>query len=117
MDGNEYNVPTCLQWWYRNPRIINKTIEQCNNFNYVKYGENFDVEIVRVGGKCGHAYLNIESPKAKYNYYIILNDKTKIEYFIDNLNKTDLSCYTNKTTGPKSISKKELNPIINNLLI
>lgn len=129
LDGNKYNVPTCLQWWCRIPRIIKNLKIECHNFQYVnpfsktKKGtetslgeEDFDIEIVRVGGKAGFSYLNKDSPKSKYNYFIKLNVNSKIELLKEYINNKDLKEYTSKTTGPKSISKSELTPIINSFL-
>lgn len=118
LNGNDYKVPTCVQWWKRGLKRENnnKNINPIG-FKYVKIEELSDIEIVRVGGKAGFGYLSENGPKAKYNYFLLLDDKSKRHVFLENLNKLDLTEYTKNTTGPKSISKREITPILNKFLI
>ena len=47
------------------------------------------------------------------HYFIVLDDLNKRDYLIKKLND---STWVDLTVGPRSISKGELNPIINNIL-
>jgi predicted RNA methylase len=117
LEGVETKVPSCFQIWIRQERDKIKAAEKPRGWEYTKQSDAYDIEIVRVGGKTGTAFPAKEGPKANYNYYIKLEDseQIRIKSFVEAINVYDFSEIVNKTTGPKSLSKRELNPILNSL--
>ena len=76
--------------------------------------------IIRVGGKTGYAYLSLDpiSVSLKYNYLIKFNeelsDAKKIQIRDDITNSP--KPFINDTAGVRSMSKRELIPILNEIL-
>lgn len=104
VDEKEYDVPCVFQIWVKKSfnRIVDK-IKEPIGFKFVKYNEDPDISVRRIGvyaGKIGSIYdKSIQS-----HYFIKLdnnNETTK------NMLKT-ITFTHNNTVGPKSISKQEL---------
>jgi hypothetical protein len=118
LDGEDYMVPCTFQIWIRKdyPRIIPEMPVLVNPvFSFlakknIKDGMNNIVAIRRVGFYAGKCY--------PYN-----NQNSQTHYFVKILNTvdSDVITYLNNiewnhgdTTGPRSISKRQLIPILNN---
>lgn len=117
------NIPTCFQLWKRISKRRDKlqTIEPIG-YQFIKYddcnNQEWDFEIVRVGGRTSTAFIKNESPMAKYNYFIKLDNHDKYQLIVDGINNCLLfKNIITKTIGPKSLSKKELIPILNQIII
>jgi len=88
-------------------------------YRYVKFGESCDINIIRVGGRAGKSFLSCDASKDsltsknKYNYFIKVDENKNLKELIEKLNSYKWPC--KNTTGPRSISKTELNPILNEL--
>lgn len=114
----EYNVPAVFQVWLRKKhmREIYHKIEPIN-FKYVKK-DNIYINLIirRVGSKAGQAYL----PDTSYNY------NSNSHYFIQVTKDVDITAllakiniqkYPDNTVGPRSISKPELNAVLNSIIL
>jgi hypothetical protein len=121
LDGKDYHVPSSFYIFEKN--IVQRQTKKRINpigFNYVKYGELCDINIIRVGGRAGKSFDSNDTSnesivsKHKYNYFIKLNKCVNKNLILKEINK--LEWKFNNTTGPKSISKLELNPLLNNIV-
>jgi predicted RNA methylase len=113
LNDSDYLVKCVFQVWERkdNKRELIETIKE-SGFTYTKKQEEADFSIRRVGFYAGKASTDV-SKSIQSHYFIKVEDKYKVSYIIENINKQK---WTERTVGPKSISKNELNPVINNLL-
>lgn len=106
----DYYVPAVFQiWGYKEEK--RKQIEKMEplGFEYVKK-ENADLSVRRVGFYAGKAYKDIQK-SVESHYFIKLKNIKIINNLIDYLEKYKWE--ENNTTGPRSISKQELNLAIN----
>ena len=112
LDGENYIVKCVFQIWERKEydRRIIKTITE-SGFSYVKC-EDANISIRRVGFYAGKASTDLSKSKQSH-YFIRIHDIIKVESLISKINQQK---WNELTVGPKSISKSELNPVINNLL-
>jgi hypothetical protein len=113
LDGEDYSVKCVFQIWtkkdYPRPKIqkINPI-----GFSYTKNKKDADISIRRVGIYAGKVYLETNKSEQSH-YFLIFDNKNHIPKIIEILNNHE---WTDLTVGPRSISKQELNKIINNIL-
>ncbi len=113
LDDSDYVVKCVFQVWERKDydREIIETINE-SGYLYTKNQEEADFSIRRVGFYAGKASTDVSKSKQSH-YFIKLEDNSRVDYIIDEVNKQK---WTELTVGPKSISKGELNPVLNKLL-
>jgi hypothetical protein len=113
LDGKDYSVKCVFQVWkkkeHKRPKITSETNK---GFKYTKDKNSADISVRRVGVYAGKAFDEIISKSKESHYFLILNDKSKKDTVINHLNNTK---WNDLTVGPRSISKGELNEIINKL--
>lgn len=112
LDESDYVVKCVFQVWERKnySRKLIETVKE-SGFKYTNQ-EEADFSVRRVGFYAGKASTDVSKSKQSH-YFIKVEDISKLNYIIENINKQK---WTELTVGPKSISKNELNPIINKLL-
>jgi len=112
LNGEDYPVKCCFQIWekrdYKRKKI--KKIEPLT-FKYTKNKDNADLAVRRVGVYAGKCFEDCNKSEQSH-YFIILNDKSKKNLFLKTLDETK---WLDLTVGPRSISKSELNKILNSL--
>jgi hypothetical protein len=114
MNGNDYNVKCTFQIWKRkSTKRDNIKSEKENGFEYKKNPKEADISIRRVGFYAGKAWKDTNKSKQSH-YFISIGDKSKIDKILNLLNSK--SWENDLTVGPRSISKGELNSIINSFL-
>jgi predicted RNA methylase len=113
LDSDNYSVKCVFQIWVRK-EFKRKKLEKVKEigFSYTNNKELADLSIRRVGVYAGKASLDCNKSKQSH-YFIILNNKEKINFLIEMLNN---KVWTDLTVGPRSIAKSELNPLINSIL-
>uniref|UniRef100_A0A6C0I4A6 Methyltransferase n=1 Tax=viral metagenome TaxID=1070528 RepID=A0A6C0I4A6_9ZZZZ len=124
VNRKSYDVPCVFQIWRRlddgTERIIPPPVKECG-FDYVKFGEPFDIVCKRVGGLAGKCYPY--SPDTmlhhhkEYHYFISIKNKDvicKIDKVIELMNA---HTFPDNTVGPKSLSKSEINFILNQIVV
>jgi hypothetical protein len=123
--GNaSYDVPCVFQIWQKRsvPRIVPEKITE-KGFQYVKETDPRDIVIRRVGvyaGRCFHSGGDINSA-TEYNkqthYFIKLDEQfvaaQHVKEIVDNINA---HVFPTNTTGPRSLSKPEINDVLNEIL-
>jgi predicted RNA methylase len=110
IEGKDYDVPCVFQIWqnmYVDRPIIKE--EQPIKFTYTKDPNQANLSVRRVGFYAGRAYLDLNKSKQSH-YFLIIDSNIDLNNLVEKMNKLE---FKQNTTGPKSISKGELNKIIN----
>ena len=119
-----YNVPCVFQIWQKRsaPRIVPEKITE-KGFQYVKETDPRDIVIRRVGvyaGRCfdGGGDVNSATEYNKQTHYFIKLDEQfvaaqHVKQIVDNINA---HVFPTNTTGPRSLSKPEINIVLNEVL-
>lgn len=123
-----YDVPCVFQIWQRRSvsRIVPEKITE-KGFQYVKETDPRDIVIRRVGvyaGRCfdsggvGAGDINNATEYNKQTHYFIKLDEhfvavQHVKEIVDNINA---HVFPTNTTGPRSLSKPEINEVLNTIL-
>lgn len=114
VNTQSYDVPCVFQIWEKKEekRTKQATI-QPNGFTYVKQTDSYDISIRRVGVNAGNALIKDKKVSAQSHYFIKLENVTTIENLIEKINK---HIFPSNTVGPRSLSKNEINEVVNNFI-
>lgn len=133
MLGDEkYDVPSSF-FVFERKKTLRSLVElnmKCDGYKYVKFSavsvnddvvSGADLIVLRVGGRAGKAFLASDTSedasvsKQKYNYFIKLDAEHKdANGIVREINK--IKWEVDNTTGPRSIGKYELTPILNDII-
>lgn len=109
----EYNVPCVFQIWRKQDenRKVDKKIEPIG-FQYVSKTEDYHIAVRRVGIYAGQAFLKGDySPSS---HYFLRFDKKPVDNFI--VKAINNHVFPSNTVGPRSLSKSEVNSVINDII-
>lgn len=110
-----YDVPCIFQIWEKkkNNRQVEASIKEIG-FKYVNGSDPYDLAFRRVGGKAGTCYLNgSEKFSIQSHYFLKLDDTSKIQFVLEKINA---HIFPSNTVGPRSLSKGEVNEVINTII-
>ena len=112
-----FDVPCIFQIWVksdvcRKPHV--KHIE--DGFKYVKPNDNFDIAFRRVGGKAGQCFIEKENNYNSQSHHFIKLDNKHIINLNIIVDKINNHIFPSNTLGPRSLSKSEINEVINGIL-
>lgn len=118
VNGTSYDVPCIFQIWQKKDtkRVVEAAIKE-EGFVYRKPEETFDFAIKRVGGQAGHCAIgNKEDFNANSHNFIQLDDKYKpfLKNIVQDMNN---HLFPTNTVGPRSLSKSEINEVLNPILL
>ncbi len=113
LEGKPWDVPCVFQIWEKRgyDRDVSEKIEP-TYWKYVKKDESPDVSFRRVGVYAGRMDREIESKSVQSHYFI------KLDMNVDEfMAKYDAQSWfeSGNTVGPRSISKSELNKVLESL--
>lgn len=111
-----YDVPCVFQIWQKKSEDRSKCepVKEIG-FKYVKASEDYHIAFRRVGGKAGTCHLNSGGPfNLQTHYFLKLDNQVKSQRLLDAVNK---HVFPSNTVGPRSLSKGEVNEVINRLLL
>lgn len=118
VNGSEYDVPCIFQIWSREDtdRPIEKKVDPIG-FQYVKFNDDHDLITRRVGVFAGQCFLCDEIRKfsPQSHYFIKLNDE-KRKFLKQVVVKCNNHIFPSNTTGPRSLSKTEINVVLNGII-
>lgn len=120
-DGTPYDVPCVFQIWQKKstPRIVAEKITE-KGFQYVKFnaGDAWDIVIRRVGVYAGRCFINNgdETEYSIQSHHFIKFDKKYEKNIVDIAKKINAHTFPTNTTGPRSLSKQEINEVLNSIL-
>ena len=120
VNDNSYDVPCVFQIWEKRayPREIPPPIKE-SGFTYVKKTEPFHIACKRVGGLAGKCYPCSPTASldyhAEYHYFLRLDENyvPRIQHIINAMNA---HVFPSNTVGPRSLSKSEINEVLNLVL-
>jgi hypothetical protein len=119
-----YDVPCVFQVWQKRsvPRIVPEKITE-KGFRYVKETEPRDIVIRRVGvyaGRCFDGKNTNNNSATEYNkqthYFIKLDGQPAVQHVKQIVDKINAHIFPTNTTGPRSLSKPEVNIVLNMIL-
>lgn len=111
-----YDVPCVFQIWHKQSedRPLHISVKE-SGFNYVKSSEDFHIALRRVGAKAGTCHLKSDGPfNIQTHYFLKLDIQAKSQGLLEAVNK---HVFPSNTVGPRSLSKGEVNEVINRLLL
>lgn len=128
-DGDaSYDVPCVFQIWQKRsvPRVVPEKITE-KGFQYVKETDPRDIVIRRVGvyaGRCfdsggvGAGDINSATEYNKQTHYFIKLDEqfVAVQHVKEIVDKVNAHVFPTNTTGPRSLSKPEINIVLNEIL-
>jgi hypothetical protein len=121
--GEIYDVPCVFQIWQKMPveRVVPEKITE-KGFQYVKETDPRDIVIRRVGvyaGRCFHGDINNATEYNKQTHYFIKLDEQFIaaQHVKEIVDKVNAHVFPTNTTGPRSLSKPEINDVLNSILV
>jgi hypothetical protein len=117
VNENSYDVPCVFQIWEKrsSPREIPPPTKE-SGFTYVKKTEQFHIACKRVGGLAGKCYPCSPTASldyhAEYHYFLRLDENhvPQLQPIIDAMNA---HVFPSNTVGPRSLSKSEINEVLN----
>ena len=114
VNERSYDVPCVFQIWVKKDteRDREVKVEQLG-FMYVKQTDSYDLTIRRVGVNAGTAKEKSEKVSAQSHYFIKLDNVEKREEVIQKINA---HTFPTNTVGPRSLSKNEINLVLNRFL-
>jgi hypothetical protein len=120
--GEIYDVPCVFQIWQKMPveRVVPEKITE-KGFQYVKETDPRDIVIRRVGvyaGRCFHGDINNATEYNKQTHYFIKLDEQFVaaQHVKEIVDKVNAHVFPTNTTGPRSLSKPEINEVLNAIL-
>jgi len=117
VNGVEYDVPCVFQIWQK--KSVNRILvaaEKEDGFEYVKPGQPFHIAFKRVGGLAGKCSTDTTSEyNPQYHHFLKLGDEylPNIKNIVDSINA---HTFPSNTVGPRSLSKSEINEVLNRIL-
>jgi len=117
INDSKYDVPCVFQIWQKKDtdRITQEKINPIK-FKYVKYNEKYDIAFRRVGGLAGKCYKNNGTEYSIQSHYFIEFDTDIIQYMVMIIDKINKHIFPSNTVGPRSLSKSEVNYVINDII-
>jgi len=116
LNGNDYSVPCVFQIWKHKPGIyreLSKIGKLPKDFSWTKDSKLANIAIRRVGVYAGKAFTDINNLSSQSHYFLTVPEDKK-DLVVDNLNS--INWQHNNTTGPRSISKKEFQNVLENIV-
>ena len=116
-----YDVPCVFQIWQKRsvPRIVPEKVTE-KGFQYVKETDPRDIVIRRVGvyaGRCFDGGNNATEYNKQTHYFIKLDEQFVAAQHIKQIvDKVNAHVFPTNTTGPRSLSKPEINIVLNAVL-
>jgi hypothetical protein len=113
----KYDVPCVFQIWER--RLYQREIVQkvdAIGFTYVKSSDTYHIALRRVGANAGRCYKNDGSQYSIQSHYFILFDNHITPHIDSVFQKINNHTFPSNTVGPRSLSKSEVNEVLNQII-
>ena len=109
-----YDVPCVFQIWIKKDVERNKeTKVESLGFSYVKNTDSYDLTIRRVGVYAGTAKEKSVKVSPQSHYFIKLDNVEMRDVLIEKINN---HTFPTNTVGPRSLSKNEINVVLNDFI-
>lgn len=117
VNDSPYDVPCIFQIWIRqsNIRALPSAV-QPQGFRYVKIAENWHIAFRRVGGLAGHCYPRDGTVYSWQSHYFLALEDGYQKHRDEIIEKVNAVEFPTNTVGPRSLSKQEVNEVLNEIL-
>jgi hypothetical protein len=113
----EYDVPCVFQIWEKKDTDRPKTTSvKEKGFQYVKTCDMWHIAFRRVGGKAGTCYLKGTGDYSVQSHYFLKLDTQHFPNLQKIVEKVNQHTFPSNTVGPRSLSKGEVNEVLNLLI-
>jgi hypothetical protein len=111
-----YDVPCVFQIWQKQNenRIVDEKIRPFL-FVYVKENEKYHIAFRRIGVNAGKCYINNGKIYSCQSHYFMRYDDSMIPFINNIIQKINLHTFPSNTVGPRSLSKCEINSVLNKI--
>jgi hypothetical protein len=111
VNKKDYDVPCVFQIWEKRPNMKRELEEKESpvGFKYVQPGQPYDLAFRRVGGLAGTCYTPEVSNPSPQSHHFLKFDRPNSEI----QKRINSHIFPSNTTGPRSLSKPEINKVIN----
>lgn len=116
VNKESYDVPCVFQIWEkRGTKRECQEKEEPDGFVYVKPGEAYDLAFRRVGGDAGQTFLRAElhAPSVQSHHFLKFDEGICVA---DIQKRANQHIFPSNTTGPRSLSKPEINSVLNKII-
>jgi hypothetical protein len=116
VNKEDYDVPCVFQIWEKKdidrPQVESEDPEL---FEYVKPGETYHLAFRRVGGLAGQCFTpqELEAPSVQSHHFLLFDENLDLEEIQKRINA---HTFPSNTTGPRSLSKPEINAVLNGII-
>ena len=126
LNGAPYDVPCVFQIWQK--KTVNRPVETAVpaiGFQYVKVNiddanatKEYDVAFRRVGGHAGKCFVNdgITNRNAQSHHFLKFHDAC-MPFMGSIIEKINAHTFPSNTVGPRSLSKSEINVVLNEFIV
>lgn len=118
LNGEPYDVPCVFQIWERRPTPrppVEKIVEQ--GFRYVKPDQPFHLAFRRVGVFAGRCYPSVaDTTFSAQSHHFLVFDAPYVPHLEAIAAAINAHTFPSNTVGPRSLSKPEINAVINGIL-
>lgn len=117
INDSVYDVPCVFQIWEKKniKREIESKVEPVG-YKYVKKENGYHIAFRRVGVNAGKCYLKDEKDCSIQSHYFIQFQENYLENLQVIMIKINNYVFPSNTVGPRSLSKTEVNRVINQIL-
>ena len=116
--GAAYDVPCVFQIWEKKATERPKDEKVAPiGFEYIASSPTLSTfALRRVGGLAGKCYTDTATRSAQSHYFIRLNDTVSPAHHADIIEKINKHTFPSNTVGPRSLSKSEVNVVLNQII-
>jgi len=115
-DGAAYDVPCVFQIWEKRATERPKDEKVAPiGFEYVASATS-SFALRRVGGLAGKCYTDTATRSTQSHYFIRFNDTVTPAHHADMIEKINKHTFPSNTVGPRSLSKSEVNVVLNQII-
>lgn len=117
IQNEPYDVPCVFQIWQKQAteRLLEpKTV--ASGFQYVKSEEVYHIVCRRVGGSAGTCHVCDGTVYNPQSHYFLALDHDVVPFLTDLIIKMNAHTFPSNTVGPRSLSKSEINLVMNAII-
>ena len=117
VNEKDYDVPCVFQIWQKQAtdRALPIAVQE-QGFAYVKSEKTYNIALKRVGGLAGQCALSgTGSFNPQYHYFLLMEQKY-VSFLNEIVRRINHHTFPSNTTGPRSLSKSEVNEVLNEIL-
>lgn len=117
INGEPHDVPCVFQIWEKRAQDrVKEEKTAAIGFQYVKADAQHNLVIRRVGALAGRTHKSGSGTFSPQSHYFVKLDETSVAKMDSILEKMNKHVFPSNTVGPRSLSKSEINVVLNSLI-